>query len=250
MIFDNYKLLQTMINLGVRIKYLFDGSWVRTIKGCNCQISSDTKIKNSKIYVYQGATLTIGSGCVIENADICVEKGNVSIADNVIIRGDGQSRVNIIVNDGNLTLADYTKLSLHRIWIRFGGSVSIGEYTNINSGSEIRCDMHVEVGAFTRVSYNVKIWDTNTHSILPVEARRDVLKRKWPYYGYEQERPSSVPVKIGDDCWIGENAAILKGSNIGNASIVGFGTIIAGKTIPEYTKVVNGCNLKLSEIKH
>lgn len=43
----------------------------------------------------------------------------------------------------------------------------------------------------------------------------------------------TAPVTIGDNCFIGVNAVIMKGTNIGNNCIVGAGSIVSGGVYPD-----------------
>lgn len=43
-----------------------------------------------------------------------------------------------------------------------------------------------------------------------------------------QNYQRSKPIIIGDDVWLCERSAILKGSTIGNMVVVGFGSIVKG----------------------
>jgi maltose O-acetyltransferase len=45
------------------------------------------------------------------------------------------------------------------------------------------------------------------------------------------------PITIGDDCWIGGNAIICPGVNIGNGCVIGAGSVVT-KNIPEYSLAV------------
>lgn len=85
----------------------------------------------------------------------------------------------------------------------------------------------------------MNIWDTNTHNILPKEDRRIIAEKYFPYYGYELSCPQTKPVKIGDDCWIGQNASILKGTIIENEVIVGYQCLLVDKVIQQRSTVVS-----------
>jgi galactoside O-acetyltransferase len=53
----------------------------------------------------------------------------------------------------------------------------------------------------------------------------------------------SVPVRIGDDVWIGSNVVILPGVTIGNNSVVGAGSVVT-RDIPENVVAVgNPCRV-------
>lgn len=190
--------------------------------------------------MYPEASLTIEDGCQLDGVSISIVRGNCTLGQKNILEG-----VSINIECGSMCVGHHTKIVCKRIWIRFGGNLNIGHYTNINNGSEIRCDESVSIGSFNQISYNVRIWDTNTHTILSPEDRRKTTIDKFPYFGYEKSRPKTAPVAIGDDCWIGEQAAILKGSSIGSRSIIAFKTIIAGKKIQADSKVITYTKLRI-----
>ena len=96
-----------------------------------------------------------------------------------------------------------------------------------------------------QISYNVNIWDTNTHNVYPSGKRREIAEKYWPYFGKEIERPKTRPIHIGDDCWIGENTSILKGTNLSNNVIVGFGTVLTGVKVEEGKTVMNKVELRI-----
>lgn len=50
---------------------------------------------------------------------------------------------------------------------------------------------------------------------------------------YGEVYGSSGKVKIGDNCFIGMNAVILKGTQLGNNVIVGAGSLVTGGTFPD-----------------
>lgn len=231
-------LLTSAIKL---VRYRISGNnYVHVIGNGTLEIHHNVKLYNSRIFVYPGTSLTIEDGCRINNAIISIEKGEFRLCNNGIIQNTA-----INIEDGQVEISHHAKLCCKRVWVRFGGELSIGQYTNINDGSEIRCDEQVLIGAFNQISYNVRIWDTNTHSILPPEKRRKITIEKFPYFGYENTRPKTAPVIIGDDCWIGEQSAILKASTIGDRCIVGFKTIIAGKNIPADSKVITDAAIRI-----
>lgn len=229
---------------GIYLKYLLNHSYIRSLGG-ELYISPKARLKNVKAYIYSGGSLIIGDDCILENCVISVQKGKIELADNVIVVGQSHSPVQINVENGNITVRDHVKLSCNRIWVRFGGELKIDKYTNLNRGSEIRCDEKVTIGAFNGISYNVRIWDTNTHSFLSKLDRQDVRIRKFPYFGYEESKPVTAPVSIGNDCWIGENCTLLKGTRLGDGVIVGYGTLISGKVIPDGAKAFNHIQLEI-----
>ena len=228
----------------IKYKYLLNKSYLRICTGAKVKIEKNVKICNSRIIVTSGSHMEIGDNVCIENSIISVVNGICTICNNSII-GCTSNRLMFNIEQGEIHIGHHSKISAFRFWVRFGGVISIGDYTNINSGSEIRCDEYVSIGSFNQISYNVNIWDTNTHNILSREERRRVTISHYPYYGYEERKPKTKKIKIGNDCWIGEKASILKGTLIGDDVIVGYNCLLSNQMIPNATTVVSKCLLDI-----
>lgn len=234
----------------ISIKHLFQGNYIRSVGDASIEIAPSARIRNCKIYIYPGSKLIIGDNCDLNNTEIYVYNGSIILDHDCILSGERYIPLSVIVENGRIDIAHHSKLACRKVWVRFGGKLAIGSYTNVNSGSEIRCDESVKIGSYNQISYNVRIWDTNTHTILSQGERRKVTEEYFPCFGYESGRPATKPVNIGDDCWIGENSTILKGSSIGNCCIVGYGTLIAGKNIADNNRVTSEINLRISQLKN
>ncbi|MDK0899081.1 acyltransferase [Clostridium perfringens] len=94
--------------------------------------------------------------------------------------------------------------------------IEIGNNVGI-SGATIYARKEIYIGDNTLIGANVKILDNDFHP-LEIEARNADVK----------EKIKCKEVKIGENCFIGCNVIILKGSKIGNESIVGAGSVISG----------------------
>ena len=101
---------------------------------------------------------------------------------------------------------------------RYGGKIDIGEYCGI-SGSTIYAWDSIKIGNHTRIGANCKIIDNDFHPI-ELEYRHKSLNEKYT---------RRAPIMIGDDCFIGMNSIILKGTILGNNVIVGAGSVVHGK---------------------
>lgn len=233
---------------GLYMSQYLRGNYIRATSGSQIKISPKAKLKNVRIFICKNSKIEISEYCHLENANIYVERGSIKLDCNCIIKGNRLLPLLLTINKGNLEIGDHSKIVCKRIWIRFGGNLSIGSYTNINEGSEIRCDEKIQIGSYNQISYNVKIWDTNTHSILSSAERRNITENKYPYFGFEETRPETKPVIIRDDCWIGENSVIFKGAHIGDACIIGYGTFIAGKAIPPKSRVITERPLRIDPL--
>ena len=99
------------------------------------------------------------------------------------------------------------------------GYLEIGDYSGF-SGVSIYCDAGISIGRYVNCGGNVSIWDTDFHPLNAADRRiNDVTKI------------ISLPIKIGDDVFIGANSIILKGVKIGSRSIIGAGSVVT-KSIP------------------
>lgn len=100
---------------------------------------------------------------------------------------------------------------------RYGGKIEIGEHCGI-SGSTIYAWDSIKIGNYTRVGANCKIIDNDFH---PVEL-------EYRHKGLNEQYTKRNPISIGDDCFIGMNSIILKGTTLGNNVIVGAGSVVHG----------------------
>ena len=217
-------------------------------------------VKNSIIQIGSFAKISIGKGVVIKNSQIQVDGGELIIGDGVHIsdysiditpssrvylgancileRGDNWRNPCFYVWDNSsLIIANNNRIRCD-IMCRFGGHCEIGEYNCINERTEIRCDESVKIGAFNMISYNCRIWDTNTHAFYKDDTRRRMTREEYPNIGSEKDKPVTRSVVIGDDCLLGEECVILKGSNVGNRCVIGVHSVVAGASIPTGTMAV------------
>ena len=101
---------------------------------------------------------------------------------------------------GDVVIGDHTRVGLHNTVI---GPVRIGSHVNLAQG-------------ITVTALNHNFADKN-HRI-------------------DEQGVSTAPVTIGDDIWIGANAVILPGVNIGNHSVVAAGAVV-NKDVPPHSLV-------------
>lgn len=97
-----------------------------------------------------------------------------------------------------------------------GAEIYIGDRVGI-SGATIYARKGIIIGDDTNIGGNVKILDNDFHPIDP-EARRADIK----------EEIGTKPIKIGNNCFIGCNALLLKGTELGDNCVVGAGAVVSG----------------------
>lgn len=115
------------------------------------------------------------------------------------------------------------------------GKITIGNNCFMNASSYIGAMESVSIGNDVIIATNVRIFDNNNHPTSP-KARREMSHSD--FYGdlWSWKYAEHKPVVIGDNVWIGEYSAILKGVTIGKGSIVASHSVVT-KDVPEYTIV-------------
>ena len=99
------------------------------------------------------------------------------------------------------------------------GKLAIGDNTYINPNSIIIAHNEITIGDNCAISWKCQIMDTDMHHL--------VIDGK--------AYPNSLPIKIGDNVWVGSGCTILKGVTIGNGAVVAAGSVVtknvASKTL-------------------
>lgn len=102
-----------------------------------------------------------------------------------------------------------------------GAEISIGHDTGFSSVI-LHASRSIRIGDYVKVGGNVRIFDHDFHP-LEWEARR-------PPENGAMTRVRNV--EIGNDVFIGTNAMILKGTRIGDRSVVAAGSVVFGIDVP------------------
>ncbi len=110
------------------------------------------------------------------------------------------------------------------------GRVRVGDFTLLN-GALLMAEEWIEIGHHCLISWNVGIADSDFHPLDPVQRMLD-CEALAPYFeegGVQKKRPEigKKPVKIGNNVWIGMNATILKGVEIGDHAVVAAGAVVS-----------------------
>ena len=105
-----------------------------------------------------------------------------------------------------------------------GAYIRIGDNVGM-SGVTIYARKGLEIGENTAIGGNTKILDNDFHPI-EAETRNKLLMDK---NGGDSDLIPAKPIKIGKNCFIGCNAIILKGTELGDGCVVGAGAVVSGK---------------------
>lgn len=99
--------------------------------------------------------------------------------------------------------------------LRTGAQLRIGADSGISGGS-ICAARSVEIGERCLIGADVMICDTDFHPLSPDNRR----------YGNDWGDIGVLPVKIGNDVFIGTRAIVLKGVEIGDGAVIGAGSVV------------------------
>ena len=120
------------------------------------------------------------------------------------------------------------------IWIEppvhmaYGTNVHIGNHFYANFNLVIVDDIDVYIGEYVMIAPNVTITPTGH----PVDSD---LRRPGTQF--------SIPVRIGNNVWIGSNVVILPGITIGDNSVIGAGSVVTHDIPENVIAVGNPCNV-------
>lgn len=111
------------------------------------------------------------------------------------------------------------------------GFAAVGDFTLLN-GALIMAEQEITIGSYCMLSWGVAIADSDFHP-LDAATRMQDARALAPFLADRPPRPpiKKVPVRIGDNVWIGMNAVILKGVEIGDNAIVAAGAMVS-KSVP------------------
>jgi len=94
------------------------------------------------------------------------------------------------------------------------GRIVIGDNVYLNRGTTIYAEREVTIGDDCRFADQAAVYDTNFHEV------------------GEGEGITVAPVRIGSNVWIGRQALILPGTEIGDHAVVGAGAVVRGVVPP------------------
>jgi acetyltransferase-like isoleucine patch superfamily enzyme len=110
------------------------------------------------------------------------------------------------------------------------GEIVIGDYVVLSTGVRVRSALSVHIGSNVMFAENVFVTDADWH---------DAYHRIYP--------GKREPVRIGDNVWLGDGAAVMKGVSIGENAIVGARSVVA-KDVPANTIVAGNPARPIGEL--
>lgn len=100
-----------------------------------------------------------------------------------------------------------------KIKIRKAAQLFLGENVKINYNCIIACHQQISIGAGTEFGPSVYVYD-HDHDYRA---------------GLKESKFLTEAVEIGENCWIGANTVILRGTKLGNDCVVGAGCVLKGE---------------------
>ena len=112
-----------------------------------------------------------------------------------------------------------------------GGKITIGENVSLNRNCILVCHDAISIADNCAVGPNVVFYD-HDHN-----------------FGENGIEPGfkTAPIVIEKNCWIGAGATILRGTHIGEGSVIGAGAVVRGE-IPPHSKVTANRELTITPI--
>ena len=112
----------------------------------------------------------------------------------------------IVLNGSKQFIGNGCKVSVDN-----GATLELGDHVFINNQSKIVCKQSVSIGAYTRISWESQIMDTNFHYMVSEEG---MVKNK------------DGRIVIGNHCWIGNRVTVQKGTVLNDYSIVASNSLV------------------------
>ena len=135
-------------------------------------------------------------------------------------------------NEGHIHLGKRTITSKNVVLVANGGEIYVGDNCSFSGNSTFVAHDKIVIGDNCKMGPGVKVYD---HDHLFNET------------GVLPEGHKTAPIIIGKNSWIGANAILLRGTNIGEGCVVGAGTIVKG-IIPPHSIVTNDRELIIHSI--
>lgn len=101
-----------------------------------------------------------------------------------------------------------------KVKVRDGGTLTIGKNVRINYNCMFFCRHEINIGGGCEFGPGVLVYDHDHDFRHPC--------------GLAAREYNVAAVNIGENCWIGANTVILKGTTIGNRCVVGAGSVLKG----------------------
>ncbi|MFW6139874.1 MAG: acyltransferase [Acidobacteriota bacterium] len=107
-----------------------------------------------------------------------------------------------------------------------GGSIFLGDYSNISANCSLLSETLIEIGAYTFLAGHCYLVAGGNHRF----DRTDIPIMRQPSL-------DKGGIRISPDCWLGASVVVLDGVSLGRGCVVGAGAVV-NKSLPEYSIAV------------
>ena len=134
--------------------------------------------------------------------------------------------------DNNVTveIGENSNVEAQMYLERAKASVLVGARSHIGANTVISCAQNVTIGDDVLISFGVFISDHDSHSVDYEKRQPDVVQ--WMLGRKDWTHVACAEVVIGDKCWVGARAIILKGVYIGKGAVIAAGSVVTKDVAP------------------
>lgn len=171
--------------------------------------------RNVRFHIYPNSIIRIA-----DSAHLIIGSGNFSI-NATWIEGDERKNTSELILASNSELFVEGYVSLYQgasIYVAPDAKLIIKKNSFLNTNTVVNCFLHIEIGEGCAISDDVRIHDSDNHSI----------------YMDGHEKVNTKPVIIGNHVWIGKSSIIMKGVTIGDGAVIAAGSVVV-HDVPPYT---------------
>jgi len=211
-----------IIKIYKRIRYLISINWIKTIY-FNFRLLPYKQARKIPFFIYKRVKFHFENGKVIINSN--VYRGMIKIGYSLELFKINMNPVEFSIKgtiniNGGFIVGCGSKIIICKDAI-----LDIGENSYIGSNSKIIVTNKVFMGAYTRISYETQIMDSNFHYLLDIE-KKIVSNIKGC-------------VEINDYCWIGNRSSIMKGTKTPEHCIITSNSLLN----KDYKAIVPPCSI-------
>ncbi|MDC0604961.1 acyltransferase [Amylibacter sp.] len=157
----------------------------------------------------------------------CFLAGGITIGSNLEVCGFIFLRNKGIIEIGNNVRINSCRAcnpaagGITSIQVLKNAKLKIGNRVGI-SNCALTCAEHIQIGNDVNVGADTIISDTDFHSL---NADERIGRR----FGQTKEIVKTKPIKIGNKCFLGMRVVVLKGTDIGERSVIGASSLVTSK---------------------
>lgn len=180
-----------------------------------------------KLPVFIGAEVSLKGlrhGCIILNTPI--KRGMVSMGRSYGSTDYAEKKKSHLVfgKFGIIVFSEKFRCS-GDFHISVNGILKYGYNFNSNYGMKIICHNEITIGDDCLFGWNCTLLDSDGHT-MTIDGKTNMAK----------------PITVGNKVWLGAETVVLKGSTIGNNSVIGYRSVICGEYSP--CSIVTGLKSK------